>query len=1550
MNILVRSAKLLLIFLPAFMGAVGCTLKADLLQKNLSTLPSTETPDAGDGNGEDDNDLSGYFPVDKTIPFFQDDFNRDNELLASNIKWIDLGGAPTRLTNKELSTSDNSGQLLVSPNNPAVFPDQPKVYLESSVVFDSSSDQIFGITPAADMGNMNIVGCFYRYTAATQTLSIYAGDFMSFYGGALTPYLTLTNYPVESANYLGCEVDEVAGTATVFHNLIELGTASVVVPPSASAVPMIIALGSIVVDNVKAFPSFEVGRDPNGDSKLKIYNPPYQKHYLSNLANFVLQGYCADDGATIQVKDSPPGTFQSGPVTCAGNKFSIPLDLSDVTRFPEGTNQIRIEYTVGGVSSEYFWHFIHAPIPPPPAVSIAIGAPSPSSGSSTTEFEWSVTYQNASAISLSSSDITLSGSTAGCVVSIVNSGPSSRTVKVTGCSAGTGSVAISLKAGTAVNSVAVPAGPQGPSAAALLRPSISIGTPTPDHGGNGITEFVWPITYTGASTVSLSSADVFLVGTASKTGCSVSIAGSGTVNRQVKVSGCQATSGTLAIVITAGTAQGSNGTSAPASATSPSVTMMVPLSIRTFAPYETSAGARKGYRFQIVFDGATAATLDPTDVVLAGATADCVVEVEAYDFTTYQLGYINLWDCSSLAYGAAVTISVKEGVATNSYGDLSPALPNATVIVLDNQIEVSFAKAVDVIPGGATTNTHQLMLALDRPSPVDVLVEYTVSPFFTTAANPTNFNLPSRGTVLVPAGQTSWPVSYSYHGGLSTDGHKILQVGISGVVAVGYRAVVGANQVARRVISEESGRVTQMVLSQGDEPVFMCSLRGGRVFCIGDNTYGQLGDGTTVSKTAPTQVVGGDVFTEISAGSKSVCGITSAGIVKCWGDNSYGQLGDSTTVSKSVPTPVDDASTYKSISVGNLHVCGVTTAGVAKCWGSNSSLGNGGATPLVPTAVTGGDLYNSVSAGAFTTCGILTSGLVKCWGDNEYGQIGDGTSGMWDDRAAPTAVSDSDTYSVVSVGYGHVCGVLVSGGIKCWGNNEYGQVGDGTTTSRIVPTPISDADTYVMVFSSRGKFYGWPDYNIYDQSCGVTSAGVVKCWGYSLGLVPEQKINGQFVSVVTGLSRHCAVDVNGVAQCWGAPSEIALGDALDGRLTSPVLNPTLTADTTLYDSISGSALNRCGISITGGELRCWGVRGGQEKDMSILMNAGDQYVKVAAGSSHSCGITSTGTAKCWGGGFAGKLGTFKTAEVRIPEPVFGNDTYTEIAVSYHHTCAVTSTGQAKCWGYNNTGELGNGNTSTVYGPQTVVGGDSFKAIAVSPGRSCGITTSDAIKCWGLGFYYFGNRLTPVEIAGGPYKAIAMGESAQHACGLTTAGKIWCWGNNDFGQLGDGTANSREEAVAVSGSETYKAVYVGGGTTCGLTTSGAALCWGAYVGDGTIISRTAPTAVTGGDVYTALSVSADYTCGVTDAGLVKCWGLNQKGQLGDGTTVDKYAPTAVLGADSYKAVSTGVVWSDADGNSTCALTVAGRVKCWGGSQKGLGVGNLRSAYQPIPMAL
>jgi alpha-tubulin suppressor-like RCC1 family protein len=355
------------------------------------------------------------------------------------------------------------------------------------------------------------------------------------------------------------------------------------------------------------------------------------------------------------------------------------------------------------------------------------------------------------------------------------------------------------------------------------------------------------------------------------------------------------------------------------------------------------------------------------------------------------------------------------------------------------------------------------------------------------------------------------------------------------------------------------------------------------------------------------------------------------------------------------------------------------------------------------------------------------------------------------------------------------------------------------------------------------------------------------------------------------------------------------------------------------------------------------------------VNPPSAFSPVTAGNRHTCKLSFSGAASCWGDNEFGQLGDGTTTDRQTAVLVSGGPSFAALSAGGLHICGLTADGAAYCWGSNEFGQLGDGTTTNRSSPVLVSGGLSFAAVSAGGSHTCGVTTQGAAYCWGwnskgqLGDGTQTNRSSPAPVLGGlSFLTLTTGDAATEAggefsCGITTTG-TYCWGRNFSGQLGDGSGETQLTPVPVAGNVSLAAVSAGGSHACALTAGGAAYCWGTYaLGNGNGATRFTPTAAAGGATFLVVSAGGHHTCGITTAGTTTCWGHNESAQLGDGTRAeDRENPVTVLGGLSFVAVSSG-------GWHTCGVTATDEIYCWGDNTYGqLGDGTRTSRTTPTPV--
>jgi alpha-tubulin suppressor-like RCC1 family protein len=327
-------------------------------------------------------------------------------------------------------------------------------------------------------------------------------------------------------------------------------------------------------------------------------------------------------------------------------------------------------------------------------------------------------------------------------------------------------------------------------------------------------------------------------------------------------------------------------------------------------------------------------------------------------------------------------------------------------------------------------------------------------------------------------------------------------------------------------------------------------------------------------------------------------------------------------------------------------------------------------------------LMPSISAGEYHTCMRTATGGVQCWGDNKYGQLGDGTK---IDRLTPVDVIGlTSGVSAISAGNPHTCALTTGGGVKCWGQNNFGQLGDGTTTDSSTPVDVVGLTSGVSAVAAGDL-----------QTCVLTVGGGVKCWGsvgYGLGdgtltdrhtPVDVIGLSSGVAAITTGGYSSCVLTVSGGVKCWGDNWKGELGDGTTTDRLTPVDVIGLTSGVT---AIATNNYTTCALT-AGGGVKCWGfimfdpgyvttTDSSTPVDVSGLSSG---VIAISVGGYFNCALTAGGGVKCWGSNVRGALGDGTTTDSTTPVDVSGlTSGVSVIAAGGGHVCALTSVGEVKC--------------------------------------------------------------------------------------------------------------------------------------------------------------------------------------------------------------------------------------------------------------------------------
>jgi alpha-tubulin suppressor-like RCC1 family protein len=355
-------------------------------------------------------------------------------------------------------------------------------------------------------------------------------------------------------------------------------------------------------------------------------------------------------------------------------------------------------------------------------------------------------------------------------------------------------------------------------------------------------------------------------------------------------------------------------------------------------------------------------------------------------------------------------------------------------------------------------------------------------------------------------------------------------------------------------------RLFAKAISAGSSHTCAVTLSGGAK-CWGYNDAGELGDGTRANRSVPVDVVGlSSGVASISSGETFTCALMTSGGVKCWGSNFYYSLGSGSPSHEDSYVPVDVkglSSGVISITAGFHHACALLQTGGVKCWGENGfgQLGN----PVDPWSNVPVDVVGlssgviAINAGFSNhNCALMKTGGVKCWGDNRFGQLGNQSPYFPKYQLVDVKGISSGAIAIASAD-GHTCGLMETGGVKCWGINDGGELGDGTNSIRSAPVEVVDLNGPVSVISAGGS-----------STCVLMQTGSVKCWGENIAYsghndlyiykpVDVAGLESGVSAISVGSLDACVIIVDGGVKCWGANAygELGIG-SLDSILPPPV--------------------------------------------------------------------------------------------------------------------------------------------------------------------------------------------------------------------------------------------------------------------------------------------------------------------------------------------------------------------------------------------------------------
>ncbi len=696
-----------------------------------------------------------------------------------------------------------------------------------------------------------------------------------------------------------------------------------------------------------------------------------------------------------------------------------------------------------------------------------------------------------------------------------------------------------------------------------------------------------------------------------------------------------------------------------------------------------------------------------------------------------------------------------------------------------------------------------------------------------------------------------------------------------------------------------------------------------------------------------------DNVRSVAVGMRDSCAVTKDGELWCWGNNNYGQIGNGTKVASWTPQRVEGIlEPVAKVRVGTRHTCAVTESNSLYCFGNNYywALGIDNdcynsdddcifLTPQLITSV--GNNVEDVALGSSHTCVLNTEGEVRCFGDNEYGTLGNGTIGYETSTAEPSPVHNMpERVTALTAGVNHTCAALESGGVKCWGDNSSGQLGRGHSSNFDSNSDISIPE-YVINLHEKVVHM---DANWW-HTCAVTETSETVCWGDSL---------------------------------WGAVGVV--GGEWEGGVEEGIpFRPTVPLDNIVQ--VSTGETFSCALNKSGSVV-CWSV----DEGLGILGPAianGSIYHEVplespgtyiGSGTAHSCVSTADGRVFCWGDNEHGELGDGSGGYVMTADIPGKNIVAVDTGGLYN--CAIDNNARAICWA-----------TETYFESPIIIEDiiDITSDISQLSGLVCAVTVNGKLLCfgeiteylWAENKHYQWKHELPTQIEGLPDNLRSVTTTDYGALVLTEKGEVFYWGyliGEGFGVRafsGIPTVQQVDRYIALTkdgrllqldpntgeGAETdfLKTFAAAAGEIVSISASGYSTPIHKYCGicavniNGEVwcastssSSSESPQKMQLPSPIEKVSIGIN-TCMINNAGEAWCYGCDLLNYTEEGPCrVVISIPTTVTGLTDLVDISTG-------GRQSCAVKTSGEVVCWGQHGPGLGVKDI-TGYSSMPVAI
>ncbi|KPA13575.1 PKD domain protein [Candidatus Magnetomorum sp. HK-1] len=543
---------------------------------------------------------------------------------------------------------------------------------------------------------------------------------------------------------------------------------------------------------------------------------------------------------------------------------------------------------------------------------------------------------------------------------------------------------------------------------------------------------------------------------------------------------------------------------------------------------------------------------------------------------------------------------------------------------------------------------------------------------------------------------------------------------------------------------------------------------------------------------------------------------------------------------------------------------------------------------------------------------LKQDGTIWAWGDNEYGQLGDSSTS---NKSIPVQLKDLNDITDIAAGGDHSLALKKDGTVWAWGDNEYGQLGDTSTSNKTIPIQVKDLNDVTAIAAG------------YDHSLALKQNATVWAWGNNeygqLGdsstsnkSIPVQ-VKGLYdvTAIAAGYNHSLVLKQNATVWAWGVNIYGQLGDS---NMTNKSI-PVQVKD--LNDAIAITAGSVHSLAIKqDGTVWAWGMNifaqlgnsSASNKSTPLQVKDLNDVTKIA-GDEHSLALKQDGTVWAWGWNKYGQLGDSSTSNKSIPIQVKDLNDVTDIAAGYEHSIALKQNGTVWAWGNIMNGQLGDSSTSTKYIPTEVKDLNNVTAIAAGYNHNLALKQNGTVWAWGdnsdgqLGDSSTTDKSIPVQVKDlNDVSAITAGWD--YSLALKQDGTVWAWGWNKYGQLGDSSTSNKSIPIQVKDLNDVIAITARWQHSLALKQDGTVWAWGdnikGQLGDSSTTDKSIPVQVKDLNDTTAIAAGSYHSLALKQDGTVWAWGWNHYGQLGDGTFNDKSTPIQLNNLSNVSDIDAG----------------------------------------------